>query len=283
MIKHFGFMISLNKTLSLLAITIITTTPVITQAQSANLINIPGAGGGGFDSYINAIYAMFISIAALLAVVKVIVAGVKYMFSDVVTQKSDAKRDIRAALLGLVVVLSAVLILTVINPDLTKFDLSLTKTQVVERPTVSESAVAKAKEACMESAACRFQSCTESCEDEIEACKDTGRVAQPVGDSAIACLAASRESVVEGEMTVANEIAANYIESNNEYDSVLEIYIINERDQRTNNDLSPTELAEMDETLPDQCELNSQGEENGNTYVTHEDTQRAVTVRMCVN
>ena len=89
------------------------------------LVNIPGlTGRSDFDGYINAIYAMFISIAALLAVVKLIVAGVKYMFSDIVTQKSDAKRDIQGALLGLLVVLSAVLILNVINPNLTSFDTS---------------------------------------------------------------------------------------------------------------------------------------------------------------
>ncbi len=65
--------------------------PTIGFAQET-LINIPGVGGDGFDGYINAIYAMFISIAALLAVVKLIVAGVKYMFSDIVTQKSEAKK-----------------------------------------------------------------------------------------------------------------------------------------------------------------------------------------------
>lgn len=111
------------RTLLLLIITA-TILPHYALAQDATLISIPGVGGSGFDGYINAVYAMFISIAALLAVVKLIIAGVKYMFSDVVTQKSDAKRDIQGALLGLVVVLSAVLILTVINPNLTSFNLS---------------------------------------------------------------------------------------------------------------------------------------------------------------
>jgi len=101
--------------------------PTLALAQYTELVNIPGVGGGetdGFDGYINAVYAMFISIAALLAVVKIIVAGVKYMFTDIAPQKTSAKNDIQGALLGLVVVLAAVLILTVINPDLTNFDLN---------------------------------------------------------------------------------------------------------------------------------------------------------------
>jgi len=104
--------------------------PTLALAQGTPLVNIPGldGGGGGFNAYINAVYAMFISLAALLAVVKLIVAGVKYMFSDVVTQKSEAKKDIQGALLGLVVVLAAVLILTIINPNLTNFDLEIEQT-----------------------------------------------------------------------------------------------------------------------------------------------------------
>ena len=99
--------------------------PVAVFAQNGgnnNLVNLPIGETGDFNDYINAVYLMFISIAALIAVVKIIIAGVKYMFSDIVTQKSDAKRDIQGALLGLLVVLAAVVVLSIINPDLTKFD-----------------------------------------------------------------------------------------------------------------------------------------------------------------
>ena len=104
--------------------------PATTFAQYDTLVNIPQISGDGFDNYINAIYALFISLAALLAVVKIIVAGVKYMFSDVVTQKSEAKRDIWNAVWGLVLVGAAVLILTIINVDLTTFDLNRNITQL---------------------------------------------------------------------------------------------------------------------------------------------------------
>jgi len=102
----------------------ITLLPASALAQNF-LVGIPGIGSptGDFDGYINAIYAMFISIAALLAVVKIVIAGVKYMFTDIVPQKTQAKQDIQGAIFGLVLILGAVLILTVINPDLTNFNL----------------------------------------------------------------------------------------------------------------------------------------------------------------
>ena len=96
--------------------------PVVSLAQFEPLVGIPGLNDPSTDinSYINILYALSISIAALLAVIKIIVAGVKYMLSDVVTSKSEAKSDIQGALIGLLVVISAVLILNVINPQLTQ-------------------------------------------------------------------------------------------------------------------------------------------------------------------
>jgi hypothetical protein len=109
-------------------ITFVTFTPVVAFAQQ-NLVNLPIGETGDFNDYINAVYVMFISIAALIAVIKIIIAGVKYMFSDIVTQKSEAKRDIQGALLGLLVVMAAVVVLTIINPDLTTFNPEISRVQ----------------------------------------------------------------------------------------------------------------------------------------------------------
>ena len=90
-------------------------------AYETPLVNIPGyeiGGSGGFGAFVNLIYGLAISIAALLAVIKIVIAGVKWMLSDVVTDKTDAKKDIQGALLGLIIIISAVLIITVINPDI---------------------------------------------------------------------------------------------------------------------------------------------------------------------
>ena len=101
------------------------------------IVGIPGVDTtstgvivGGMDTLINALYALSIGIAALLAVIKIIIGGVKWMLTDIVTQKSEAKKDITGALLGLLVVLGAVLILNVINPELSKVSLNLRPVEI---------------------------------------------------------------------------------------------------------------------------------------------------------
>ena len=91
------------------------------------LVGIPGINGNepGLEMYINAIYRLAISLAALLAVVKIVIAGAKYMLDDIVTHKEEAKQDIWGALMGLLVIIAAVVILNTINSDLTKTNLLL--------------------------------------------------------------------------------------------------------------------------------------------------------------
>ena len=98
--------------------------PLVTLAQYSPLVDLPYVGNGTQEigPYINALYLLAISVAAFLAVVKIIFGGVKYMLSDVVTDKGDAKKDIKGALLGLLIVLAAVLILETINPSLNDLD-----------------------------------------------------------------------------------------------------------------------------------------------------------------
>ena len=115
--------------------------PVVSLAQEQFLVGIPGLSSGAdrsFNDYINTLYAVCISLAALLAVVKIIIAGVKYMFSDIVTDKGDAKRDIRGALIGLGIIISAVLILSIINPELTRFNLDVEQVPRAERNISAE-------------------------------------------------------------------------------------------------------------------------------------------------
>ncbi len=92
------------------------------------IVGIPGiedTNAMDFDGYINALYSLSIAIAGLLAVIKIIIAGVKWMTTDIVTSKGEAKKEIQGALIGLMVVLAAVLTLNVINPNLTNVVLSL--------------------------------------------------------------------------------------------------------------------------------------------------------------
>ncbi len=72
--------------------------------------------------YVNGLYWASISIAAVLAFLKITWAGIKYMLSEVVTDKASAKKDIWGALLGLIIILAAVLMLDTVNPELSNLN-----------------------------------------------------------------------------------------------------------------------------------------------------------------
>ncbi|MCA9365281.1 hypothetical protein KC723_00115 [Candidatus Kaiserbacteria bacterium] len=103
-------------------------TPVLALAAIPfrPLVGIPGFNGGeeiSLNLFVNRFFLTCIALAALLAVVKLVIAGFKYMMTDVVTSKEDAKNDIKGALFGLLVVASTVLILSTINEKITNFDI----------------------------------------------------------------------------------------------------------------------------------------------------------------
>ncbi len=95
-------------------------TIIFAQQISQPLVDLKLPTGSGFDGYINGLYILSISLAALLAVLKIIISGVKYAVSDVVPAKANAKEDITSALMGLLLIMGAVIILELINPRLVK-------------------------------------------------------------------------------------------------------------------------------------------------------------------
>lgn len=102
--------------------------PAISYAAPTNLTfhSLPGlndAASFTTENYINALYVLAISLAAILAVIKLIMAGTQYMLTDIVTKKQNAKDNIKGALLGLVIILVAVTILNTINPNLTNLNI----------------------------------------------------------------------------------------------------------------------------------------------------------------
>ncbi len=106
------------------------------------IVGIPGLEGARtFDQYIDALYALAISLAALIAVVKIVIAGAKYMMDDIVTHKSEAKEDIKNALIGLLIIIGAVIILNTINSDLTNLQISAAPAVIdnsIDEMTISE-------------------------------------------------------------------------------------------------------------------------------------------------
>jgi hypothetical protein len=100
--------------------------PKPTVADYYPLVGIPGITNLGtstsLPSYINAVYILVISIGALIGVVKIAIAGVKYSMSDIITDKGEAKKDIMGVLLGLAILLIPFIVLNTIYPGLTNLN-----------------------------------------------------------------------------------------------------------------------------------------------------------------
>ena len=75
------------------------------------------------SGYVLNLIKIGIGVASGLAVLAIAYSGIKYMMSDVVTNKSDAVQGIKNALLGLLLAISSYLILYTINPKLTDLDI----------------------------------------------------------------------------------------------------------------------------------------------------------------
>src|SRR3989344_3292740 len=83
------------------------------------------ASPDAFGKYINAIIILFIGICAVLAVVMIVIGGIEYSTSELISSKEAAKERIRGALLGLLLALGAFLLLKTINPDLLNLDVAI--------------------------------------------------------------------------------------------------------------------------------------------------------------
>lgn len=107
-----------------------TASPALAQTEYKLLAPIPlkGAGQGDVETttavgYIQGIFTLIIAIAGGLAVIKIIFGGIKYMYTDAFTDKNEAKDTIQNAIWGLLLAMSAWLILYTVNPKLVDFNL----------------------------------------------------------------------------------------------------------------------------------------------------------------
>ncbi|MCR4281271.1 MAG: hypothetical protein NUV88_03000, partial [Candidatus Kaiserbacteria bacterium] len=85
-------------------------------------------------SYINSMFKVAISAGAIIAVIRLGVAGFKYMGSDMWSTKSKAREDIGEVFLGLLLLLSLWIILNQINPNLLNLNIVFPKTQGIAAP-----------------------------------------------------------------------------------------------------------------------------------------------------
>ena len=256
--------------------------PHVASAQT--LVNLPG-GGSDFDSYINSLYVMAISIAALLAVLKIVIAGVKWMTTDVVSTKGDAKNDIRGALLGLVIIIGAVVILEVINPNILEVDVTLRQleTPAPRVPTPEEMRDAL----CANDAVtgCISQTCgtdsTISCEQATTNCLASDGTPQQAGPNTFVCFTTDPGgfSDVETDINDALTAAETFVAANDDYSEIVEVYIVNNRDINQTETISIEALPTRIEQYAEECLAQS-----GTEFIDQEvpTPGSGITVRMCV-
>jgi len=98
-----------------------------------------------FATYIPGLFNLIIGVAGVLAVVMIIYGGIQYMSTDAFQGKSDAKNTISNAIWGLILTISAWLILFSIYPDADKnpfvnFNLNIERQELgaaFERPNLT--------------------------------------------------------------------------------------------------------------------------------------------------
>jgi hypothetical protein len=131
--------------LLVLFIGVLPTKPVLAQAPPASpcseladgeycpLSNLQGTGftdGQGkvrvdLKTLLPTAVKFLIGISGLLAVVMIMIGGVKYLTSEAITGKSNAKETIQQAVWGLVLVIGAYTILNTLNPDLVNLNFNI--------------------------------------------------------------------------------------------------------------------------------------------------------------
>ena len=97
---------------------------------------LPGLGGSidtrtGVGDYVNKIITLVVMIAGVLAVLMIVIGGIKWMLEESVFEKGAAKKMIQNALFGLVLVLASYMILNTINPNLVDVSLVI-KSQSID-------------------------------------------------------------------------------------------------------------------------------------------------------
>lgn len=114
-------------------------TPILTYGYTF-LAPLPGLektieGSSLFSAYLSALFRFAIVIASILAVIVIIIAGLKYIGAAGNTAVvNDAKDQIYWAVLGLILALSSWLILSIINPKLLVLKLGVTSTKLIQAP-----------------------------------------------------------------------------------------------------------------------------------------------------
>lgn len=89
---------------------------------------------GNLSKYLNPMIKIFIGLCAVLSVVMIVVGGLEYMTSELISNKQAGKERIMQAILGLLIALGAYALLFTINPNLLKSDVNIPDTSTTTAP-----------------------------------------------------------------------------------------------------------------------------------------------------
>jgi len=144
-------------------------------------------------NFFNNLYKYLIGIAAILAVIQIIRAGIEVATNqDNVSKLTENKGKISQAILGLVLVLSPVVVFSIINPSILNLSLNLpaldTKSSTSQTQVVNTTSPSGAKTIVPITPNSQYMPCTAStCNDVIKACVLKGGSATP-SSGTVVCL-----------------------------------------------------------------------------------------------
>ena len=102
-----------------------------TPLQALNMPNGKPLYSSDILVYLANIYTFAIAMAGVLAVIKIVYAGIKYMTSEAFGLKTEAKKEMKAAVYGLLMALGSYVFLYTLNPNLVKFKLNIGSTNAI--------------------------------------------------------------------------------------------------------------------------------------------------------
>jgi len=95
-----------------------------TGCVDGKLTNFDPAQASNLGVYLNLMITLFIGICAVLAVIMIVMGGIEYMTSELISNKEEGKKRITNAVFGLLLALGSWTLLNTINPDLLNTSLS---------------------------------------------------------------------------------------------------------------------------------------------------------------
>lgn len=102
------------------------------DTEGGQLTTFDTVGENKIGAYLNLMIKLFIGICAVLAVIMIVIGGIEYMTSELISNKEEGKKRITQAILGLLLALGAYLILWTINPEILNTDLKSLESVTVE-------------------------------------------------------------------------------------------------------------------------------------------------------